>query len=69
MQGREFGVSHDHGEEVLLAKARWFAQFTPEERLRMAMEWAETMLTLNPRIAEIDREYPTGRTVQVLELR
>ena len=28
-------VSHDRADEDLRAKARWFAGFTPEERLRM----------------------------------
>ena len=48
-------VSHDRGEEDLLAKARWFAQFSPPERLRMLIEWADAMLDLNPKIQEADR--------------
>jgi len=60
-------VSHDRGEEDLLAKARWFAQFSPPERLRMLIEWADAMLALNPKIEEVDRARPVAGRVQVLE--
>ena len=60
-------VSHDRGEQDLLAKARWFAQFSPEERLRMLIEWADAMLALNPKIEEVDRAGPVADRIQVLE--
>jgi hypothetical protein len=60
-------VSHDRGEEDLLAKARWFAQFSPQERLRMLIEWADAMIALNPSIEEVDRARPVAGRVQVLE--
>jgi len=60
-------VSHDRGEEDMIAKARWFAQFTPEERLRMAIEWSDTMLQLNPGIADVGRAQPVAGRIQVLE--
>jgi len=60
-------VSHDRGEEDLLAKACWFAQFSPSERLRMLIEWADAMLALNPKIEAVDRARPVAGHVQVLE--
>ena len=59
-------ISHDRGEEDILAKARWFAQFTPEERLRMLIEWADAMLALNPAIEDKDRASPIAGRIQVL---
>lgn len=59
-------ISHDRGEEDILAKARWFAQFTPEERLRMLIEWADAMLALNPAIEDKDRASPVAGRIQVL---
>ena len=59
-------ISHDRGEEDILAKARWFAQFTPEERLRMLIEWADAMLALNPAIEDEDRASPIAGRIQVL---
>lgn len=59
-------ISHDRGEEDILAKARWFAQFTPEERLRMLIEWADAMLALNPAIEDKDRASPVAGHIQVL---
>jgi hypothetical protein len=59
-------ISHDRGEEDILAKARWFAQFTPEERLRMLIEWADAMLALNPAIEDQDRASPIAGRIQVL---
>ena len=64
---RLVGVSHDFGEEDLLAKARWFAQFTPQERLIMLIEWADAMIALNPSIEEADRARPVAGRIQVLE--
>jgi hypothetical protein len=61
------GVSHDRGEEDILAKARWFAQFTPERRLLMLIEWADAMLALNPAIEEVGRAHPVAGRIQVLE--
>lgn len=55
------------GEEDLLAKARWFAQFSPPERLRMLIEWADAMLALNPKIEAVDHARPVAGHVQVLE--
>ena len=60
-------ISHDRGEEDLQAKARWFAQFSPQQRLRMLIEWADAMLALNPKIQEADRAHPVAGRVQVLE--
>lgn len=60
-------VSHDRGDEDLLAKAKWFAQFTHQERLRMLIEWSDTMIRLNPRIAEVGRAEPVAGRIQVLE--
>ena len=60
-------ISHDRGEEDILAKARWFAQVTPEERLRMLIEWADAMLALNPAIEDMDRARPIAGRIQVLE--
>ena len=59
-------ISHDRGEEDILAKARWFSQFTPEERLRMLIEWADAMLALNPAIEDKDRASPVAGRIQVL---
>lgn len=59
-------VSHDRGEEDILAKARWFSQFTPEERFRMLIEWADAMLALNPAIKDADRARPIAGRIQVL---
>lgn len=61
------GISHDRDDEDLLAKARWFSQFSPEERLRMLIEWSDAMLALNPQIAEVGRAYPIPGRIQVLE--
>lgn len=61
------GISHDRGDEDLLAKARWFSQFSPQERLRMLIEWADAMLALNPKIQEADRARPVAGRIQVLE--
>lgn len=61
------GISHDRGEEDILAKARWFSQFTPEQRLWMLIEWADAMLALNPAIEEVDRARPVAGRIQVLE--
>jgi len=59
-------ISHDRGEEDILAKARWFAQFTPEDRLRMLIEWADAMLALNPAIEDMDRARPIAGRIQML---
>ena len=59
-------ISHDRGEEDILAKARWFAQFTPEERLRMLIEWADAMLALNPAIEDMERARPIAGRIQML---
>ena len=61
------GISHDRDDEDLLAKARWFSQFSPPERLRMLIEWADAMLALNPKIQEADRARPVAGRIQVLE--
>ena len=66
-QGARFVTSCHLGVEDLLAKARWFAQFSPPERLRMLIEWADAMLALNPKIEEVDRARPVAGRVQVLE--
>ena len=66
-QVERIAASRHRGEEDLLAKARWFAQFSPPERLRMLIEWADAMLALNPKIEAVDRARPVAGRVQVLE--
>jgi hypothetical protein len=63
----EPSISHDRSQEDLRAKAIWFQRFTPEERLRMLIDWADTMLALNPAIAEVDRARPTPGRIQIIE--
>jgi len=59
-------ISHDRAEEDILAKARWFSQFSPEERLRMLIEWSDAMLALNPAIEDAERARPIAGRIQVL---
>jgi hypothetical protein len=61
------GISHDRGDEDLLAKASWFSQFSPQQRLRMLIEWADAMIALNPQIEEADRARPVAGRIRVLE--
>jgi len=65
--GARVGASRHREVEDLLAKARWFAQFSPPERLRMLIEWADAMLALNPKIEAVDHARPVAGRVQVLE--
>ena len=60
-------VSHDFAEEDILAKARWFRTFTSEERLRMLIDWADTMLALNPEIEEVGRARAIAGRIQIIE--
>lgn len=66
------GVSHDRGDEDLLAKAAWFAQFSPDERLRMLVEWVDALVAMNPaimnpEIRDVDRARPIAGRIQILE--
>jgi hypothetical protein len=63
----QMSVSHDRSDEDVLAKARWFSQFSPEERLQMLIDWADTMLALNPAIEEVDRARAVAGRIQVIE--
>ncbi len=60
-------MSHDREDEDLLAKAAWFAQFSPEERLRMLIEWADALMAMNPEIGDVNRARPVAGRIQVLE--
>ena len=63
-----FGISHDREEETMDAKARWFREFSPAERLSMLMEWTELVLQANPRLIGIKDAIPVEGRVRVLEL-
>jgi len=63
----DLGISHDWSEEDIHAKARWFAAFSPEQRLRMLIDWADTMLSLNPDIEEVGRAHAIAGRIQIIE--
>ena len=56
------GISHDPSEESPEAKARWFQGLSIEERMRLLVEYTDLLLTVNPKLLEIDdAEPPQGR--------
>lgn len=60
-------VSHDLREEDLASKVRWCSTLSPEERLRMLLQWADAMQRLNPGIRDVGRHAAVRGRVQVLE--
>ncbi len=64
----EPSISHDRADEDIIAKARWFASLTAEERMEMLCVFTDMAFAANPDIAERkDAQSRTGR-IRVLSL-
>ena len=61
----KYGISHSFEDESLEAKIDWYLQFSPNERMRDALEWLAFVGQLMKYEPPDDRS--TFTTVQVLE--
>jgi hypothetical protein len=59
-------VIHDHQEETIEAKTRWFRSLTLAERMEMLCAFTELLLSANPQIVEQENAEPVEGRVRVL---
>lgn len=64
----EFTISHDRGEETLMAKARWFHSLTFEQRIDVFNAFTELILSANPNIADRKDAEQIKRGIHIIRM-
>jgi hypothetical protein len=59
-------ISHDHQEETIEAKARWFQSLSLKERMDLLCAFTDLILASNPDVVERKNAQPVEGRIRVL---